>query len=189
MKSTKKKSLILIKINEFFSSREKKNIFLNKKMFAIYPDEKNKPKSVHYFSVQEASEKTGFPPKEIEKALQSPYGRYFCPKDKKVFRVRDLSSGGKFVRIGEELFPDVNSIMKKFGMERDDVIYQLCNNSNQDFFPPDSLSEPMQKYMPLSRLIDAWKNARKLEQTLSFLPPSHIQEKAKDLVEEIEKLF
>ena len=64
MKSTKKKSLILIKINEFFSSREKKNIFLNKKMFAIYPDEKNKPKSVHYFSVQEASEKTGFPPKE-----------------------------------------------------------------------------------------------------------------------------
>ena len=82
-------------------------------MFAIYPDEKNKPKSVHYFSVQEASEKTGFPPKEIEKALQSPYGRYFCPKDKKVFRVRDLSSGGKFVRIGEELFPDVNSIMKK----------------------------------------------------------------------------
>ena len=45
------------------------------------------------------------------------------------------------------------------------------------------------KYMPLGRLIDAWKNARKLEQTLSFLPPSHIQEKAKDLVEEIEKLF
>ena len=74
-------------------------------------------------------------------------------------------------------------------MERDDVIYQLCNNSNQDFFPPDSLSEPMQKYMPLGRLIDAWKNARKLEQTLSFLPPSHIQEKAKDLVGEIEKLF
>ena len=43
--------------------------------------------------------------------------------------------------------------------------------------------------MPLGRLIDAWKKARKLEQTLSFLPPSHIQEKAKDLVEEVEKLF
>ena len=158
-------------------------------MFAIYPDEKNKPKSVHYFSVQEASEKTGFPPKEIEKALKSPHGRYFCPKDKKVFRVRDLSSGGQFVRIGEEQFPDVNSIMKKFGMERDDVIYQLCNNSSPDFFPPYSLCKPMQIYMPLGRLIDAWKKARKLEQTLSFLPPSHIQEKAKDLVEEIEKLF
>ena len=157
-------------------------------MFAIYPDEKNEEKSVHYFSVQEASEKKGFPPKEIEKALQSSNGRYFCPKDKKVFWVRDLSSGGKFVRIGEELFPDVNSIMKKFGMGRDDVIYQLCN-SHQDFYPPDSLCVPMQKYMPLGRLIDAWKNARKLEQTLRFLPPSHIQEKARDLVEEIEKLF
>ena len=158
-------------------------------MFAIYPDEKNKPKSVHYFSVQEASEKTGFPPKEIEKALQTINGRYFCPKDKKVFWVRDLSSGGKFVRIGEELFPDVNSIMKKFGMERDDVIYQLCNNSNQNFYPPDSLFLTMQPYMPLGRLIDAWKNARKLEQTLRFLPPSHIQEKARDLVKEIENQF
>ena len=107
----------------------------------------------------------------------------------KVFRVRDLSSGGQFVRIGEEQFPDVNSIMKKFGMERDDVIYQLCNNSSPDFFPPYSLCKPMQIYMPLGRLIDAWKKARKLEQTLSFLPPSHIQEKAKDLVEEVEKLF
>ena len=158
-------------------------------MFAIYPDEKNEEKSVHYFSVQEASEKTGFPPKEIEKALQTINGRYFCPKDKKVFWVRDISSGGKFVRIGEELFPDVNTIMKKFGMERDDVIYQLCNNSNQDFYPPDSLYVPMQKYMPLGRLIDAQHKAKLLEQTLRFLPPSHIQEKARDLVEEIEKLF
>ena len=171
----------------FFSLGEKKNISPNK-MFAIYPDEKNEEKSVHYFSVQEASEKKGFPPKEIEKALQSSNGRYFCPKDKKVFWVRDLSSGGKFVRIGEELFPDVNSIMKKFGMERDDVIYQLCN-SNQDFYPPDSLCVPMQKYMPLGRLIDAQHKAKLLEQTLRFLPPSHIQEKARDLVKEIEKLF
>ena len=44
-------------------------------MFAIYPDEKNEEKS-DYFSVQEASEKTGFPPKEIEKALQTINGRY-----------------------------------------------------------------------------------------------------------------
>ena len=108
-------------------------------MFAIYPDEKNEEKSVHYFSVQEASEKTGFPPKEIEKALQSSNGRYFCPKDKKVFWIRDLSFRREICRIGEELFPDVNSIMKKFGMERDDVIYQLCNNSNQNFYPPGSL--------------------------------------------------
>ena len=158
-------------------------------MFAIYPDEKNEEATVHYFSVQEASEKTGFPPKEIEKALQTINGRYFCPKDKKVFWVRDLSSGGKFVRIGEELFPDVNSIMKKFGMERDDVIYQLCNNSNQNFYPPGSLFLTMQPYMPLGRLIDAQHKAKLLEQTLRFLPPSHIQEKARDLVEEIEKLF
>ena len=158
-------------------------------MFAIYPDEKNEERSVHYFSVQEASEKTGFPPEKIEKALQTINGRYFCPKDKKVFWVRDISSGGRFVKIGQEEFPDVNSIMAKFGMGRDDVIYQLCNNSNQDFYPPDSLCVPMQKYMPLGRLIDAWKNARKLEQKLALLPPSHIQEKAKDLVEEIEKLF
>ena len=143
---------------EFFSSRDKILFSQIKKMFAIYPDEKNEEKSVHYFSVQEASEKTGFPPKEIEKALQTINGRYFCPKDKKVFWVRDL-------------------------------IYQLCNNSNQDFYPPDSLFLTMQPYMPLGRLIDAWKNARKLEQTLRFLPPSHIQEKARDLVKEIENQF
>ena len=141
------------------------------------------------FRFKKPVKKQDFPQKRLKKLFQSSNGRYFCQKDKKVFWVRALSSGGKFVRIGEELFPDVNSIMKKFGMERDDVIYQLCNNSNQDFYPPDSLILTMQPYMPLGRLIDAWKNARKLEQTLSFLPPSHIQEKAKDLVEEIEKLF
>ena len=157
-------------------------------MFAIYPDEKNEEKSVHYFSVQEASEKTGFPPEKIEEALQTINGRYFCPKDKKVFWVRDLSSGGKFVNIGQEEFPDVNSIMAKFGMDRDDVIYQLCN-SNQDFSPPDSLPVPMRKYMPLGRLIDAQHKAKLLELTLTLLPPSHIQEKARDLLEEIEKLF
>ena len=171
----------------FFLPGRKNIIFLNK-MFAIYPDEKNEEKSVHYFSVQEASEKTGFPPKEIEKALQTINGRYFCPKEKKVFWVRDLSSGGRFVKIGQEEFPDVNSIMAKFGMGRNDVIYQLCN-SHQDFYPPDSLPVPMQKYIPLGRLTDAQHKAKLLEQTLRFLPPSHIQEKAKDLVEEIEKLF
>ena len=141
------------------------------------------------FRFKKPVKKQDFLQKRLEKALKSPHGRYFCPKDKKVFRVWDLSSGGQFVRIGEEQFPDVNSIMKKFGMERDDVIYQLCNNSSPNFFPPYSLCKPMQIYMPLGRLIDAWKKARKLEQTLSFLPPSHIQEKAKDLVEEVEKLF
>ena len=54
-------------------------------MFAIYPDEKNKPKSVHYFSVQEASEKTGFPPKEIEKALNHLTADIFAQKTKKFF--------------------------------------------------------------------------------------------------------
>ena len=156
-------------------------------MFAIYPDEKNEERSVHYFSVQEASEKTGFPPEEIEKALHSINGRYFSQKDKKVFWLRDMSSRGRFVQIDREEFPDVNSIMVKFGMSRDDVIYQLCNDDK--FYSPGSLFLPVQKYRPLSRLIDARQEAKKLEQTLSLLPPSQIQEKARDLVEEIEKLF
>ena len=158
-------------------------------MFAIYPDEKNEGEKVNYFSVQEASEKTGFPPKEIEKALQTINGRLFCPKQKKVFWIRDLSSGGKFVNIGEEEFPDVKSIMEKFGMTREDVIHQLCNNTDQTFYPPDSLFLRMQPYLPLGRLTDAHHKAKLLESTLALLPPSHIQEKAKDLVEEIEKLF
>ena len=91
------------------------------------------------FRFKKPVKKQDFLQKRLKKLFNQSNGRYFCPKDKKVFWVRDLSSGGKFVRIGEELFPDVNSIMKKFGMERDDVIYQLCNNSNQDFYPPDSL--------------------------------------------------
>ena len=175
-----------ISVNFFLPGR--KNIIFLNKMFAIYPDEKNEKRSLHYFSVQEASEKTGIPPEKIEKALQTIKGRYFCPKEKKVFWIHDLSSGGKFVRIGEEQFPDVNSIMAKFGMSRDDVIYQLCN-FNQEFSPPDSLYVRMQKYLPLGRLTDAWKEARKLEQTLALLPPSQIQEKARNLTEEIEKLF
>ena len=141
------------------------------------------------FRFKKPVKKQDFLQKRLKKLLNHLTADIFAQKTKKVFRVWDLSSGGQFVRIGEEQFPDVNSIMKKFGMERDDVIYQLCNNSSPDFFPPYSLCKPMQIYMPLGRLIDAWKKARKLEQTLSFLPPSHIQEKAKDLVEEVEKLF
>ena len=158
-------------------------------MFAIYPDENNAPKKVHYFSIQEASEKTGFPPEDIKKALQSLNGRYFSQKDKKVFWVHKRSSGKNFARINHEEFPDVKSIMEKFGMTRDDVIYQLCNNRNFLLYPPDSLSVSVQPSFALSHLIDAQKQAKKLEDALSYLPPSHIQEKAQELVEEIEKLF
>ena len=172
----------------FFSQGEKKIIFPNK-MFAIYPDENNAPKKVHYFSIQEASEKTGFPPEDIEKARQSSNGRYFSQKDKKVFWVREMSSGRNFARIDHEEFPDVNSIMEKFGMTRDDVIYQLCNNKENRFYPPDSLFLPVQPSFALIKLINAQKKAKKLEDVLSYLPPSHIQEKAQELVEEIEKLF
>ena len=158
-------------------------------MFAIYPDEKNAPERVHYFSVQEASEKTGFPPEDIKKALQSPNGRYFSQKDKKVFWVREMSSGRNFARIDHEEFPDVNSIMEKFGMTRGDVIYQLCNNKDCIFYPPDSLFLSVQPSFFLSHLIDAQQQAKKLEIVLSFLPSSHIQEKAKELLDDIEKLF
>ena len=173
---------------DFFLPGEKKIIFPNK-MFAIYPDENNAPKKVHYFSIQEASEKTGFPPEDIEKARQSSNGRYFSQKDKKVFWVREMNSGKRFARIDREEFPDLNSIMEKFGMTRDDVIYQLCNNKDSLFYPPDSLFVSVQPSFALSHLIKAQKKAKKLEDALSFLPPSHIQEKAKDLIEEIEKLF
>ena len=173
---------------DFFLTGEKKIIFPNK-MFAIYPDENNEPKKVHYFSVQEASEKTGFPPEGIKKALQSFTGRYFSQKDKKVFWVREMGSGKGFVRIDHEEFPDVNSIMNKFGMTRDDVIYQLCNNKENIFYPPDSSFLSMQAKTALIKLINAREKAKKLENALSFLPPSHIQEKAKELLDDIEKLF
>ena len=158
-------------------------------MFAIYPDEKNASERIHYFSIQEASEKTGFTPEDIKKALQSPHGRYFSQKDKNVFWVREVCSQKGFVRINGEEFPDVNSIMEKFGMTRGDVIYQLCNNKENIFYPPDdSLCLSMQP-RGVIRLIDALQKAKKLETVLSFLPPSHIQEKAKELLDDIEKLF
>ena len=158
-------------------------------MFAIYPDEKNAPERVHYFSVQEASEKTGFPPEDIKKALQSSHGRYFSQKDKKVIWVREVNPGESFVRIDREEFPDVNSIMEKFGMTRDDVIDQLCNNKEYTFYPPDSSFLSVQPSFVLSHLIDAQQKAKKLENVLSFLSSSHIQKKAQELVKEIEKLF
>ena len=158
-------------------------------MFAIYPDEKNAPERVHYFSVQDASEKTGFPPEKIKQALQSSHGRYFSQKDKKVFWVREVNPGESFVRIDREEFPDVKSIMEKFGMTRDDVIDQLCNNKEYTFYPPDSSFVSVQPSFVLSHLIDAQQKAKKLENVLSFLPFNHIREKAQELVKEIEKLF
>ena len=157
-------------------------------MFAIYPDEKNKER-IHFHSVQEASEKTGIPSEDIDKALkQVGHGRYFSPKDKKVFWIKNMDVGGQFVRIGKEYFSDVNSIMVRFGLSRDDVIDQLCSEKGC-FYPPGARFEEIQLYSPLRRLIDARTQAKLLEQTLSLLPPSKAHEKARSLIEEIEKLF
>ena len=175
-----------ISVNFFLPGR--KNIIFLNKMFGIYPDEKTEQR-VHFYSVQDASEKTGIPPEDIDKALkQKSDCRYFSQKDKKVFWIRRTYHQDKrFAQIDNEEFPDVNSIMVKFGLSRDDVIHQLCHEKIF-FHLPDSRFVPMYKYPLLESLIYAREKAKKLEAHLARLPPK-IYEKAEDLVEEIEKLF
>ena len=158
-------------------------------MFAIVPDEKSEER-VLFYSVQEASEKTGIPPENIEKALKQENDcRYFHQKDKKVFWIRRMKHQDKrFAQIGNEEFPDVNSIVAKFGMSRDDVIHQLCNEDGF-FYLPDSRRLSLDKRPLLGRLIDARKQAQLFELSLAYLPPSQVHEKARNLIEEIEKLF
>ena len=148
-------------------------------MFGIYPDEKTEER-VHFYSVQDASEKTGIPPEDIDKALkQKSDCRYFSQKDKKVFWIRRWQHhDGRFAQIDHEEFPDVNSIMVKFGLSRDDVIHQLCHEKIF-FHLPDSRFVSMYKYPLLERLIDARKQAQLFEASLVPLPPSQIHEKAR----------
>ena len=76
MKSTKKKSLILIKINEFFSSREKKNIFLNKK---------TSQKVCIIFRFKKPVKKQDFLQKRLKKLLNHLTADIFAQKTKKFF--------------------------------------------------------------------------------------------------------
>ena len=169
-------------------SQEEKNIIFLNKMFAIVPDEKSEER-VLFCSVQEASEKTGIPPEDIDKALnQENDCRYFNQKDKKVFWIRKHTQDDRFAEIDHEDFPNVNSIMVKFGMSRDDVIHQLCNE--ECFFHlPDSRFLSLDKRPLLKTLINARKQAKLFEVSLAYLPSIKIHEKARSLVEEIEKLF
>ena len=156
-------------------------------MFAIYPDENNE-RRVQFHSVQDASEETGVPPENIEKALKQKRDcRYFSQKDKKVFWIQPIYQDKRFAQINHEEFSDVNSIMVKFGLSRDDVIHQLCQEG-VFFHLPDSRLLPLDKYPFLESLIYARKEAKNLRVHLARLPPK-IYEKAEDLVEEIEKLF
>ena len=175
----------------FFSPWEKKIIFPNK-MFRIYSESlTNNPPEQHgsFYSVQEASEKTGIPFEVIDKARHTTGTRYFSPKDKKAFWIYKLDLGAPIQLDNKDDFPNVNSIMMKFGLSRDDVIYQLCTEREKILQSQgNKISFYLNFYM--GNLVEARQKTKKLlEETLVYLPPSHIQEKAKELLEEIEKLF
>ena len=160
-------------------------------MFSIWEDEKKGKKGSRgiFYSVQQASEKTGIPPEEIDKARQKGGGRYFSQKDKKVFWIHDHDRGMPFVRIGKEDFPDIDSVMARFGLTREDVIYQLCDERGEFFDFQGKYEQISWRSLSLWILIDARKHAIKAEKFLASLPPSEAHEKARSLIEEIEKLF
>ena len=165
-------------------------------MFSICEDDKDEKEI--FYSIQQASEKTGIPSEEIAKALQRENtnrgkGRYFSRTDKKLFWIYDEDQGMPFIRIDKDDFPDVDSVMKRFGLPREDVIYQLCkdNFSSRDFYDSqEGYHQIWWKSPSLKILIDALKQAQMVEKVLDKFPPKGaIQEKARSLVEEIENLF
>ena len=165
-----------------------KIIFSPNKMFSIFEDGKKRERTLFY-SIQQASEETGIPPEEIDKVLQKGGGRYFSQKDKKVFWISENDCGIRFVRIGKEDFPDAASVMARFGLSRDDVIYQLCDEKRKFFDSQGEYDQISFRSSSLVILIDALKQAKMTEKLLVSLPPSEAHEKAKSLIEEIEKLF
>ena len=173
----------------------KKFYFFPFKMFSIREDDKDEKEI--FYSIQQASEKTGIPSEEIAKALQRENtnrgkGRYFSRTDKKLFWIYDEEQGMPFIQIGKDDFPDVNSVMKRFGLSREDVIYQLCKDGfSRDFYDSQEGYHQISWKSPSLRiLIDALKQAQMVEKVLNKFPPKGaIQENARSLVEEIEKLF
>ena len=157
-------------------------------MFSIFEDGKKGEREIFY-SIQQASDKTGIPSEEITKALQREGGRYFSIKDKKVFWIYDNDHGLPFIRIGKDDFPDIDSVMARFGLTREDVIYQLCDERGKFFDFQGEYDQISWKSLSLTILIDALKQAKMTEKLLVSLPPSEAHEKAKSLIEEIEKLF
>ena len=153
-------------------------------MLSIREDDKEEKREIFY-SIQQASEKTGIPPEEIAKALQREGCRYFSRKDKKVFWIYDEDHGLPFIRIGKEDFPDVDSVMARFGLPREDVIYQLCGERGEFFDFQGGYEQISWKSLSLKILIDALKQAKMVEKLLVSLPPSEAHEKARSLIEEI----
>ena len=166
-------------------------------MFRIYPEnltDKPLPEQPQecFYSVQEASEKTGIPFEVIDRARRHTKGtRYFSPKNKKAFWIYKLNSQEAPIQLEyKDDFPNVNAIMIRFGLSRDDVIYQLCTEKEKILQTPGDKKYIFHLNFYMSYLVEARQKTKKLlEGTLAYLPPSHIQEKAKDLIEEIEKLF
>ena len=160
-------------------------------MFSIC-EEKEKKGEIFY-SIQQASEKTGIPPKIIGDALKTSRaigrGRYFSEKDKKVFWIIDEDFDVKYIRIGNENFPNLDSVLFRFVLTRDDFIYQLCNEKGALFDYAGKEHEIRGKSSSLRILVDALQQAKMVEKLLVNLPPSEAHEKARSLIEEIEKLF
>ena len=165
-------------------------------MFRIYQENltdkplPEKPQECFY-SVQEASEKTGLPFEVIDRARHTTGTRYFSPKDKKAFWIYKLNYQEAPIQIDyKDDFPNVDGIMIRFGLSRDDVIYQLCTEKEQILRTPGNNKYSFYLNFYMSHLVEARQKTKKLlEETLVYLPPSHIQEKAKELLDDIEKLF
>ena len=154
--------------------------------------EDDKEEKQIFFSFQQASDKTGIPSEILSEVFQKGRrGRYFRRADKKTFWIYDEDYGMPFIRIKGEDFSDVDTIMERFGLHRDDVIYQLCQKKTMCFYDSQGRDHQIGWKSPsLMALIDALEHAQMTEKALNDLPPNGtIQEKARSLIEEIEKLF
>ena len=163
-------------------------------MISIREDDKDERQL--FYSIQQASDKTGIPSEVIDEVLlQSKIGsgRYFRITDKNTFWIEDEDKGMPFIRIDQEDFDNVDSILERFDLLREDAIYQLCKEERQGFgYFYDSQGKSHQirwKSPSLRLLVKALKQAQIVEKALDSLPPNQANEKARSLVEEIENLF
>ena len=164
-------------------------------MISIREDDKDERQL--FYSIQQASDKTGIPSEVIDEVLQRKFssGRYFRRTDKKTFWIEDEGQGMPFIRIGQEDFPNVDSVLERFGLPRDDAIYQLCQERlgqerTGNLYDSQGKSHYIMWKSPSLRvLVNALKQAQIAEKALDSLPPNGAHEKARSLVEEIENLF
>ena len=168
---------------------EKFFVFLVKMKFSIREDDQEEKQI--FFSFQQASDKTGIPSETLSEVFQKlGRGRYFRRADKKTFWIYDEDYGMPFIRIKGEDFSDVDSVRERFGVHREDAIYQLCQETMYFYDSQGRDHQISWKSSSLEALIDALKHAQMTEKALNDLPPKGTsQEKARSLIEEIETMF